>query len=57
MDHARSDVDFAGLFNEFDTALVGRRRFGAMLDAGRATIPGMKLIVFSGRYGKATIRT
>ena len=41
------DVDFAALFNEFDTALVGRRTFAAMVDAGRATIPGMKLIVFS----------
>jgi dihydrofolate reductase len=41
------EVDFAALFNEFDTALVGRRTFAAMVDAGRATIPGMKLIVFS----------
>jgi dihydrofolate reductase len=41
------EVDFAGLFNEFDTALVGRRTFVAMVDAGRTTIPGMKLIVFS----------
>ena len=41
------DVDFAGLFSEFDTALVGRRTFEAMVDAGRAAIPGMKLIVFS----------
>ncbi len=41
------DVDFAALFNEFDTALVGSRTFEVMVDAGRATIPGMKLIVFS----------
>ncbi len=41
------EVDFAALFNQFDTALLGRRTFEAMVDAGRATIPGMKLIVFS----------
>jgi dihydrofolate reductase len=41
------EVDFAALFNEFDTALLGRRTFEAMVDAGRATILGMKLIVFS----------
>jgi len=41
------EVDFATLFNEFDTALVGRRTFEAMVAAGRASIPGMKLIVFS----------
>jgi dihydrofolate reductase len=41
------DIDFAALFNQFDTALVGRRTFEAMVGAGRATIPGMKLIVFS----------
>ncbi|HEY6441743.1 MAG TPA: dihydrofolate reductase [Candidatus Acidoferrales bacterium] len=41
------EVDFAALFNEFDTALVGRRTFDAMVNAGRATIPGMRLIVFS----------
>jgi len=41
------DVDFAAIFSEFDTALVGRRTFEMMVDAGRATIPGMKLFVFS----------
>lgn len=41
------EVDFAALFNEFDTALVGRRTFEAMVHAGRATISGMNLIVFS----------
>lgn len=54
------EVDFAALFNEFDTALVGRRTFEAMVDAGRATIPGMKLIVFSrtlrqGNYPEVTV--
>ncbi len=41
------DVNFASIFSEFDTALVGRRTFEMMVDAGRATIPGMKLFVFS----------
>lgn len=41
------EVDFAAIFNEFGAALVGRRAFEAMVNAGRATIPGMKLIVFS----------
>lgn len=41
------DVDFAALFNQFDTALLGRRTFAVMMDAGRAMIPGLKLIVFS----------
>lgn len=50
------EVDFAALFNQFDTALLGRRTFEAMVDAGRATIPGMKLIVFPEPYVKPTIR-
>lgn len=41
------DVDFAGVFSEFDTALVGRRTFEMMVNAGRPTVPGMKLFVFS----------
>jgi dihydrofolate reductase len=56
------EVDFASFFNEFDTALVGRRTFEVMVGAGRATIPGMKLIVFSrtlrqGDYPEVTVVT
>jgi dihydrofolate reductase len=40
-------MDFAALFSEFDTALIGRRTFEVMVSAGRATMPGMKMIVFS----------
>jgi dihydrofolate reductase len=41
------DVDFAAIFSEFDTALVGRHTFEVMVRAGRATLPGMKMFVFS----------
>ena len=41
------DVDFTGLFNQFDTILVGRRTFEPMAAAGRGSMPGMKTIVFS----------
>ena len=39
--------DFSGLFNQFDTILVGRRTFEPMAAAGRGSMPGMKTIVFS----------
>lgn len=39
--------DFASLFEQFDTLLVGRRTFETMHKAGRETMPGMKTIVFS----------
>jgi dihydrofolate reductase len=41
------DVDFNAIFKQFDTLLVGRRTFEGMAQAGRATVPGMKTIVFS----------
>ena len=41
------DVDFNAIFKQFDTLLVGRRTFEGMARAGRATVPGMKTIVFS----------
>lgn len=41
------DIDFAALFRQFDTALIGRRTFEFMARAGRAEMPGMKLFVFS----------
>jgi dihydrofolate reductase len=54
------DADFAGLFEQFDTILVGRRTFETMAKAGRVTMPGMKTLVFSRtleprRYPKVTI--
>ena len=41
------DIDFAAIYAQFDTILVGRRTFEPMVRAGRATIPGMKTFVFS----------
>lgn len=41
------EVDFAAIFSEFDAALIGRRTFEMMVHAGRATMPGMKMFVFS----------
>ncbi len=39
--------DFAAIFDQFDTLLVGRRTFEGMVTAGRASMPGMRMIVFS----------
>jgi dihydrofolate reductase len=41
------EVDFTAIFSQFDTLLVGRRTFDTMVAAGRASMPGMKIIVFS----------
>jgi dihydrofolate reductase len=41
------EVDFTAIFSQFDTILVGRRTFDVMVAAGRASVPGMKTIVFS----------
>jgi dihydrofolate reductase len=41
------DIDFGALFKEFDTVLLGRRTFAAMVSAGNAGLPGMKTFVFS----------
>jgi dihydrofolate reductase len=40
-------VDFTALYPQFDTALIGRRTFEAMLRSGQDTLPGMKTYVFS----------
>jgi len=41
------EIDFGALFAQFDTVLVGRRSFESMIEAGRATMPGMKMFLFS----------
>jgi len=41
------EFDFDAMFNQFDTLLVGRRTFERMVTAGRASMPGMRTIVFS----------
>jgi len=42
-----SEVDFNDFFGQFDTLLVGRKTFEPMAAAKRATMPGMKTVVFS----------
>jgi dihydrofolate reductase len=41
------EFDFAAIFQQFDTILVGRVTFDTMVAAGRTAMPGMKIIVFS----------
>jgi dihydrofolate reductase len=41
------DIDFAGLFEQFDTFLLGRRTFEAMGRARQIGSPGVKTFVFS----------
>jgi dihydrofolate reductase len=40
-------IDFKALFARFDTALIGRRTFEMMANAGRASMPEMKMFIFS----------
>jgi dihydrofolate reductase len=40
-------VDFAAIFNQFDTFLIGRRTFEPMARAQRGPTPGIKTFVFS----------
>lgn len=41
------EIDFAGLFAEFDTLLMGRKSWEAARQQGGAGMPGMKPYVFS----------
>jgi len=40
-------IDFAKMFKEFDTVLLGRHTFEAMAQAGNLAIPGVQTFVFS----------
>jgi len=45
---ADPDIDFAALFGQFDTVLVGRRSFEPMVESGNASpFENMKTFVFS----------
>jgi len=44
---AEPEIDFGAMFAQFDTLLVGRSTFEFMVQHGQATVPGMKIIVFS----------
>jgi dihydrofolate reductase len=41
------DIDFGAIFAQFDTLLIGRKTFDSMVKAGSASVPGMKIVVFS----------
>jgi len=41
------DIDFRELFAQFDSFLIGRLTYEAMIRGGRATIPGKQVFVFS----------
>jgi dihydrofolate reductase len=41
------EIDFAAVYRNHDTALIGRKTFDGMVKAGSTTIPGMKIFVFS----------
>jgi dihydrofolate reductase len=41
------DLDFAAMFAQYDTFLIGRKTFAAMAEAGQGSIPGMAVYVFS----------
>ena len=41
------EIDFAALFEQFDTFLLGRRTFEPMVSAQRGETPGVKTYVFS----------
>ena len=41
------DIDFAALFAQYDTLLIGRKTFIAMGSAGQQSMPGIAVYVFS----------
>ncbi len=41
------EIDFAAIFKQFDTLLIGRGTFETMVRYGNTSMPGMKSIVFS----------
>lgn len=41
------EIDFAAMFKQFDTLLIGRRTFTSMARAGQGSMPGMEVYVFS----------
>lgn len=50
------EIDFAALFTQFDTLLMGRRTYTAMIDAGHsAAMPGIATYVFSRTFQAADV--
>lgn len=44
---ADPEIDFAALFRQFDTAVIGRGTFEFMLKHGNTYLPGLKMVVAS----------
>jgi dihydrofolate reductase len=44
---ADPEIDFGAMFAKCDTLVMGRKTFERMVEAGRASVPGMKIVVFS----------
>jgi dihydrofolate reductase len=44
---ADPEIDFGAMFAKYDTLVMGRKTFERMVEAGRASAPGMKMVVFS----------
>ncbi len=54
------EIDFGAMFAKYDTLVMGRKTFQRMVEAGQASVPGMKIVVFSktlraAEYPDATI--
>ena len=48
-------IDFAALFNEFDTAIMGRKTYeGMTAQGGHGEMPGLEVVVFSRTLRPAT---
>lgn len=41
------EIDFAALFAEFDTLLIGRKTFEVMVAGGQGVVPNQQMFVFS----------
>jgi dihydrofolate reductase len=41
------EIDFGAMFAKYDTLVMGRKTFGGTMKAGNASMPGMKIVVFS----------
>jgi dihydrofolate reductase len=41
------EIDFGAMFAKYDTLVMGRKTFERMVKAGNASMPGMKIVVFS----------
>ena len=41
------EIDFGAMFAKYDTLVMGRKTFERMVRAGYASMPGMKIVVFS----------